>query len=135
MPNLPSTRPSLLLRIRDRDDAQSWGEFTRLYGPIVYRFGRKRGLQDADAADLTQEVLRNVAASIGRLSYDRARGTFSGWLFTLAHRRLHDLLARRARQAQGTGDSAVRERLGEQPGRDEEDAWQKEYEQRLFDWA
>ena len=49
--NPPTTRPSLLVRIRDARDAEAWREFVRLYSPLVYRFARRKGLQDADAAD------------------------------------------------------------------------------------
>ena len=47
----PLTRPSLLIRVRDPADADAWRQFLDLYGPLVYRFARKRGLQDADAAE------------------------------------------------------------------------------------
>ena len=49
-----------------------------LYGPVVYGFARKRGLQDADAADLMQDVMRSMASAIGQLNYDRSRGSFGG---------------------------------------------------------
>ena len=62
-----STRPSLLARIRDSRDRQAWAEFVEIYAPLVYGYAQKRGLQDADAADLTQEVLRAVAGSVARL--------------------------------------------------------------------
>jgi RNA polymerase sigma-70 factor (ECF subfamily) len=136
MAELPMTRPSLLLRIRDNRDQEAWQQFVQIYGPVVYAYGRKRSLQDADAADLTQEVLRTVSAAVGRLEYDPQRGSFSGWLFTVAHHKLHDLLARRSRQGQGSGDSGVQEWLGEQPARQEDvDLWDQEYERRLFTWA
>src|SRR5262249_54046786 len=57
MSDLPATRPSLLVRLRDSRDGQAWTQFVQVYGPVVYNFARKRGLQDADAADLTQDVL------------------------------------------------------------------------------
>src|SRR5678810_1480276 len=62
----------------------AWQEFVNLYGPVIYGFARKRGLQDADAADLMQDVLRSVSGAIGRLDYDRNQGTFRGWLFTIS---------------------------------------------------
>jgi RNA polymerase sigma-70 factor (ECF subfamily) len=130
-----ATRPSLLLRLRDRHDTDAWQQFVRLYAPLVYQFGRRKGLQDADAADLTQEVLRSVGVGAGRLEYDPRRGSFRGWLFTIAHRRLCDLLRRRRRQEQGSGDSAVQGRLDEQPAPEDEAAWEREYQQRLFAWA
>ncbi|HKB35845.1 MAG TPA: sigma factor, partial [Gemmataceae bacterium] len=57
MTSSPHTRPSLLVRIRDAADREAWRQFVELYAPLVYRFARRRGLQDADAADLAQDVL------------------------------------------------------------------------------
>ena len=68
--------------------------------PVVYRLYRQRGLQDADAADLTQEVLRAVAAGVGRLDYDPERGTFRGWLYGVVRNKLRDFLNRRCRSPQ-----------------------------------
>ena len=79
----PPTRVTLLARLKDGADADAWREFVHLYGPVVYGFARKRGLQDADAADLMQEVLRSVARNAGRMEYDPKRGTFRGWLNTV----------------------------------------------------
>src|SRR5437868_10770601 len=101
------THPSLLLRIRDSGDRQAWAEFVDVYGPLVYGFARRHGLQDADAADLTQEVLHAVAAAVGRLDYDPQRGSFRGWLFTAVRNRLHNALARRRRECRGGGGSAA----------------------------
>jgi RNA polymerase sigma-70 factor (ECF subfamily) len=137
MASSPQTRASLLVRIRDAADRTAWLQFVDLYAPLVYRFARKRGLQDADAADLTQEVLQAVAAASRRLEYDPARGTFRGWLFTVARHRLHNfLLQRRRYQATHTQPDSV-QALDEHPGRgsDEEALWEQEYRQRLFDWA
>jgi RNA polymerase sigma-70 factor (ECF subfamily) len=133
MAELPTTRPSLLVRIRDTADREAWRQFVQMYGPVIYGYGRKRGLQDADAADLTQEVLRAVAATVGRLDYDRHRGSFRGWLFTLAHHKLHDLLARRRRNGRIGEDASQQTRLEDVPAREDEWAlWDQEYERRLF---
>src|SRR5262249_10656546 len=73
MAEIPATRASLLLRLRDLEDEAAWTEFIALYGPLVYGYARKQGLQDADAADLSQEVLATVAGAVGRLDYDPRR--------------------------------------------------------------
>ena len=135
MADSPSTRRSLLVRIRDPLDGQAWAQFVDLYAPLVYGFARKRGLQDADAADLTQDVLRAVAAAAGRLDYDPRRGSFRGWLFTIARNKLHDFRVGRDRQAQASGGSGMQQLLEGQPAREEQALWDREYEQRLFDWA
>ena len=137
MSDSPATRHSLLVRIRDARDNQAWAQFVDLYAPLLYGFARKKGLQDADAADLTQEVLRAVARAAKRQDYDPSKGSFRGWLFTIARNKLRNFQASRRRHPQGTGDTAEQDRLEAQPDREpNEDAlWDREYEQRLFDWA
>src|SRR4051794_5276284 len=105
MAEIPSTRASLLLRLRDRRDETAWGEFIELYGPLVYGYARKQGLQDADAADLGQEVLGAVVAAIGRLEYDKALGSFRNWLFTIVRNKLAHWRAREGIRPHGTGDT------------------------------
>ena len=56
MADFPDTRASLLVRLRDPQDGTAWAEFVDLYAPLVYAYARKQGLQDADAADLSQDV-------------------------------------------------------------------------------
>ncbi len=137
MDDEPATSPSLLIRIRDRGDHPAWAQFVDLYQPLIHGFARKHGLQEADAADLTQEVLRAVAGAIERLDYDPRRGSFRGWLFTVVRNKLRNFLESRRHQTQGSGDTGVQEALNEQPtpldGPEEE--WDREYERRLFAWA
>jgi RNA polymerase sigma-70 factor (ECF subfamily) len=125
-----STRPSLLLRVRDPGDRDAWSQFVELYGPLIYQFARRRRLQDADAADLTQTVLQAVAAGVRRLEYDPRRGSFRGWLFGVVRRQMAKYRTRQRRQPRGTGDSGTQRRLEERPGPDGDEAalWDQEYE-------
>ncbi len=134
MGDSPATRASLLVRLRDPRDGQAWGEFVDLYAPLVYRFGCKQGLQDADAADLAQDTLRAVAGAIGKFDYDPRHGSFRGWLFTIVRNRLRDFLEKRGRQERGTGDTAMLDRLEQEPDRQEElsKEWDREYERQLL---
>lgn len=74
------TAPSLLLRLRDPEDHQSWETFVGVYSPMIYNFCRLRALQASDAADVTQEVLLRVSKAIRRFEYDRQQGYFRDWL-------------------------------------------------------
>lgn len=130
----PLTRVTLLTRLKDGRDADAWREFVHLYGPVVYRFARNRGLQDADAADLMQDVMRSVARNAHRMEYDPKKGTFRGWLYTVTRNKIYNFLSSQRNRPRGTGDPDAQERLDATPAREEEgpDAdWEKEYQRRL----
>jgi RNA polymerase sigma factor (sigma-70 family) len=137
MSEWPSTRLSLLVRIRDPRDERAWTEFLAIYTPLVYRLARQKGLQEADADDLVQEVFRAVAGAIERWSPDPARGSFRGWLFRIARNLIINLLASQGRQPRGTGDTAIGLLLEEQPAPPGEASaiFQLEYRRQLFQWA
>jgi RNA polymerase sigma-70 factor (ECF subfamily) len=132
-----ATRASLLVRIRDPHDQDAWRQFVDIYASVVYGFARKRGLQDADAADLMQEVLRAVALAANRLDYDPARGSFRGWLYTVTRNKIYNFLNGRKNHERGSGDTGAQERLEEQAAHHDDAVtlWDQEYERRLFDWA
>jgi RNA polymerase sigma-70 factor (ECF subfamily) len=138
MAEAPITRPSLLVRIRDGRDGEAWAQFVEIYGPPIYEYGRRHGFQDADAADLTQEVLRAVAAAAATFAYNPGKGSFRSWLFTVARTKRIDLGARLARHPRASGDSAVGRRLEAvaEPLHDSEEAdWDRALRQSQFDWA
>src|SRR5205085_2607216 len=98
MASTPATRPSLLVRLRDAGDGPAWSQFVDLYGPLIFAFGRRRGLQDADAADLAQDVLARVCQAVRTLEYDPARGSFRSWLYTVTRNCFLTFVQRRGRQ-------------------------------------
>jgi RNA polymerase sigma-70 factor (ECF subfamily) len=73
-------------------DQQAWERLVRLYGPIVYRWGRQAGLQPADAADVGQEVFRAVARTVADFHRDREGDTFHGWLRAITRNKIRDYL-------------------------------------------
>ena len=131
-----STRPSLLLRIKDQDDSPAWSQFVEIYGPLIYRFGRKKGLQDADATDLMQDVLRQVAQNIAKFNYDPRIGKFRSWLFAVASQAFIQKLRKVKRQPVGSGGTDAVEMLNRLPGTSPNDeVWEIEYRSQLFRWA
>ncbi len=136
MGDLPPTRASLLLRLRDPQDEVAWREFVDLYAPLVYGYLRKQGLQDADAADLSQEVLGAVAGAVGRLEYDRRRGAFRNWLFTVVRRKLSNWRAAQKNRVRGSGDTATHQRLEQCLAPDGQEVdWGVEWQRQLAAWA
>jgi RNA polymerase sigma-70 factor (ECF subfamily) len=133
----PTTRHSLLVRLRDPRDAEAWTEFLGIYEPLVYRLARKKGFQDADAMDLSQEVFRSVAAAIERWDPDPGRGSFRAWLFRIARNLMVNFLAGQRRQPRGVGDTDMNRLLEAQPAPSDDDSalFDAEYRAGLFRWA
>lgn len=98
------TRPSLLLRLRDASDAGAWQVFMETYAPLVYAYCRKCGLQDADAADVAQDILMQVARTMPSFTYDSDRGRFRDWLRTVARHKVMRFLGKRQRAAETPGN-------------------------------
>jgi len=120
MTETPLTRATLLLRLRDTADTEAWEAFLRDYGPMLYRFIRSRGLQDADAADVVQDVLRSVGMAIDRFDYAKEKGGFRAWLFTITRNKLSTYFEKRKRASPTANDTAQLELLKqESAGRDE----------------
>jgi RNA polymerase sigma factor (sigma-70 family) len=91
-----ATSASLLLRVRDAADGEAWRTFEAVYGPLVRRSCVRRGLQHADAADVSQEVLARVARAIRGFEYAPERGRFRAWLNTITANAVRSHLARAA---------------------------------------
>jgi RNA polymerase sigma-70 factor (ECF subfamily) len=98
------TRASLLLRLRDCADAAAWRTFVEVYTPVIYGYCRRKGLQEADAADVTQDVLAEVARGMPAFRYQPERGRFRHWLLTVVSRSLGRFWARRGRQLPAGGE-------------------------------
>jgi RNA polymerase sigma factor (sigma-70 family) len=133
----PTTRQSLVLRLKNREDQEAWTEFVEIYEPLIYRLAVGKGLQHADAEDLCQDVLRAVSSAIERWDPDPAKGSFRGWLFRIARNLVVNFLSGQARQARGSGRSSVLELLQERPAADPqaEAEYAAEFKRRTFQWA
>lgn len=105
-----SVSSSLLVRLRARDEA-AWERLVELYGPLVYRWCRRAGLQESDAADVGQEVFRGVATGMDRFRRDRPGDSFRRWLWTITRTKLMDYWRRQASEPAAKGGSDARLRM------------------------
>jgi RNA polymerase sigma-70 factor, ECF subfamily len=134
--DFPQTRQSLLLELGRRSD-DAWTEFLVVYETAIYRVCRSKGLQDADARDVTQEVLSAVHQRIGTWDPDSTKGSFRAWLVRVAHNISVDLITERARDVSVGGGSEMGRQLMEvaDERESEEAEFDSEYRRSLFEWA
>ncbi len=128
-----TTRVSLVARLGARSDTEAWSLFAEVYSPWIYGFLRRNGCQHEDAADLTQEVLGAVSGSIGKLAYDRGRGTFRGWLLTITRNKL--IRSRSKRRPHDDALPIAEEMLADLAAGPIEAEWEEQEKRRLMEWA
>jgi RNA polymerase sigma-70 factor (ECF subfamily) len=97
--DLLSTRRSLLIRLGDWGDQESWQDFFDTYGKLIYNVALKSGLAHAEAQDVVQETVLSVARKIAEFKSQPALGSFKGWLLTITRRRIADQFDKRRRLA------------------------------------
>jgi RNA polymerase sigma-70 factor (ECF subfamily) len=89
------TRYSLLSRLQNRDDQDSWRDFFETYWRLIYSIALKSGLTEAEAQDVVQETIICVAKDVEKFKRDRSLGSFKGWLRNLTRWRIADQLRKR----------------------------------------
>src|SRR5438552_1339388 len=147
------TRRSLLSRLKNCEDQESWRTFFDTYSRLIYRVATKAGLTDAEAQDVVQETVIVVARKIPGFNYDPALGSFKSWLLLITRRRIEKQLKKRLpvklgqasclSGAGGTSDfraddstrTGTVERVPDPKGFDLEAVWDAEWERNLWDAA
>jgi RNA polymerase sigma-70 factor (ECF subfamily) len=126
----------LLLRLRQAPpDQAAWAEFVDRYGRRIHAWCQRWGLQEADAQDVTQTVLLQLASKLQTFSYDPAQ-RFRAWLKTLTHHAWSDFLAGLSPAAKGSGDSDIQQLLDTVQARDElTERLQEAFDQELLEMA
>jgi RNA polymerase sigma-70 factor, ECF subfamily len=91
-----ATSVSLLARAR-QNDREAWQRLVYLYSPLIYSWCRRYGLQEADAHDVGQDVLRSVFQNLDCFRRDRPGDSFRSWLKTMTRNRVIDFVRRAGR--------------------------------------
>ena len=134
---LVATRYSLLSRLQDWGDNESWRVFFDTYWRLIYSVALKAGLKQAEAEEVVQETVICVAQNIQKFKRDRHLGSFKGWLRNLTRWRIADQLRKRTGLLQGDGAGAIRryQPLEEVPDLADEAAgldWEHEWQAHLL---
>lgn len=121
------TPVSLLQRLRQTNAAEAWERLVLLYTPLMYSWARQAGLQEADAADLVQDVFVTLVQTLPSFDYDRQK-SFRRWLRTITLNKWRDRQRKRARLPV-PGDAALLEEPA--PAAEMDQFWEVEYRQQL----
>ena len=137
-----ATHASLLERLKDLEDQDSWQQFYTTYRKLIFSFAVKHGLSGMEAEEVVQETVITVARNMPEFRYDPKRCSFKTWLFNLTLWRIQDQIRKRLpedasihRKPGETDRTATVERL---PGPEEEHLvalWDAEWKQDLFERA
>ncbi|MBI3418209.1 MAG: sigma-70 family RNA polymerase sigma factor [Verrucomicrobia bacterium] len=132
------TRWSLLQRLKDASDEQSWREFFATYRNLIYGVAMKSGLTEAEAEDAVQETVISVARKMPEFKADPAAGSFKNWLLLITRRRIADQFRKRppmaetsAPQPDQTSRTSTVERIPDPAGIDLDAMWNAEWEKNL----
>ncbi len=134
------TRYTLLSRLRDWEDNESWKDFFDTYWRLIYSVARKSGLTDAEAQDVVQETVISVAKHIHKFRRDRKLGSFKGWLRNLTRWRIADQLRKRtslapAPELSDPTESTLLKFLPELPEQSSDLRWEEEWRANLLQAA
>jgi len=136
------TRASLLSRLKDWDDNESWKTFVDTYWRLIYRSAIKAGLNDAEAKDATQETIFIVCKKMRDFKYDPALGKFKAWLLNTARWKIADQFRKRAGKVKSlpaTRDDSDRtpiaERIPDPNSLNLDSILEEEYQQNLVEAA
>jgi len=136
------TRQSLLSRLKDWADQESWKIFFDTYWRLIYNAAMKAGLTDPEAQDVVQETIIAVMKSMPDFEYDAEKGSFKGWLLRLTGWRIADQLRKRQQgiehrkhEPRTSTRTATVERLPDPMGLELEAVWEEEWEKNLMEAA
>ena len=125
------TSLSLLARLRQSPESETWDRLIEIYAPLIRTWLRKYDVQGSDADDLVQEVLLAVTKDLSRFQHGGQPGAFRGWLKAILVNRLRNFWRKRDRQPQAQGDSDLNERLAqlEDPASELTRIWNRQHDQ------
>jgi len=137
---LMRTRASLLVRLKNWSDDESWQEFFDTYWRLIFSTAVHAGLIETEAQDVVQETIIAVARSMPTFQYDRARGSFKAWLLNLTGWRIADQLKKRGRGLKNSdwGAGGARMAVEDMPSTATSDLdrlWDEEWNRNILDVA
>jgi RNA polymerase sigma-70 factor, ECF subfamily len=130
---LPETNLTLIARMKDPVDQRAWQEFVGAYEPFLLRMLIRRGLMDADARDVVQQIFLAVCRSLNQWNPDGIDGSFRRWLSGVTRHTVLKFLRTKNRQPMNIGGSDFLNQQLELPDNDVDGTkLQQEYDRKFF---
>ena len=141
-PSIP-TRYSLLRRLKEGIDEESWREFFATYRRLIHDVALEAGLSEAEAQDAVQETAMVVTRRIHSFVIDPERGSFKAWLLRITRRRVADQFRRRrlpgapetGRDFDDAESTAVDDQLADPASLNVDAAWEEHWREMLLEQA
>ena len=114
MQDSDSISTTLLARVR-KQEPEAWQRFVDLFGPTVYRWCRAAAIEKDEAGDVVQDVFLAVAKNVQRFDREKASGSFTAWIASIARNKIHDHYRRLARRPIARGGTAAQMSIAELP--------------------
>src|ERR1043166_9565329 len=145
--DLLPTRWTLIERLKNWDDQESWRQFFDTYWKLIYGVAIKSGLTHPEAQDVVQETVMSVCKNMTNFKANPAYGSFKAWLLHLTRWRITDQLRKRGRAViakeelpksgsnSDTASTPVEERVPDPAGNALEAIWNDEWEKHILDAA
>jgi len=140
--DLIPTRWSLLDRLKNWEDQESWRDFFNTYWKLIYSVALKAGLSESEAQDVVQETVLTVARKLAGFKTDPSAGSFKGWLLHITRWRIGDQFRKQQRQertlnplSDETRRTALIESVPDPAGCNLEAVWEEEWHKNLVDAA
>jgi len=133
------TRESLLGRLKNWKDNESWREFFSIYRKLIFSMAAKSGLSTQESEEVVQETVISVAKTIPDFEYDPGRCSFKSWLRHLAQKRIADHFRKRSRErtvgfsnSDETGKTRAIDRVPDANAARLDAVWEEEWQKELL---
>ncbi|MEW6160087.1 MAG: sigma-70 family RNA polymerase sigma factor [Verrucomicrobiota bacterium] len=136
------TRPTLLAKLKDWQDQESWQRFYETYRRLIFNAACKSGLTESEAEEAVQETVLSVARTMPDFKYDPSKCSFKTWLMHLTRKRIIDIyrkrppvLTRKSSRQTGQSDTPTVERVPDPETPVLQQVWDEEWQRNLSEAA
>jgi RNA polymerase sigma factor (sigma-70 family) len=138
-----NTRQTLIERLRNREDKETWRDFFDRYWKLIYGLALKSGLSHDEAEEVVQETMVTISNCLDDYRYQPEKCSFRSWIFHKAKWRIFDQVRKRKPGLVQSGSdlesdpdrTATVEKVPDEESLKLEQHWNEEWQKNLVDVA